>query len=94
MFLFVLIPILLGLPVCSLSVSTLGARLAGVFTGEFEELFPDLPDSDRPAITLAMHQSPDGSAYWISGQGGIIVGVGTLSFSLHASPYEARLDHS
>ena len=46
----------------------------GIFDAEFTELFPDL--GDLPGTTLAMHQSPDGSMYWIVDQDGILLRVG------------------
>ena len=54
--------------------------LAGIFNGTFIELFPDLPDSDIPDTPLAMHQSPDSSMYWISGQEGMLVKVSAKCF--------------
>ncbi|CAN0432934.1 unnamed protein product [Ascophyllum nodosum] len=53
----------------------------GIFNGSFIELFPDLPDSDIPDTPLAMHQSPDSSMYWISGQEGMLVKVDADSMS-------------
>lgn len=36
-------------------------------------MFPDLDeDTDFPGSPLSMHQSPDGSMYWIAGQNGVI----------------------
>ena len=40
------------------------------------QLFPDLPDSDKPETILALHQSPDGTMYWIVGQEGMLLRVG------------------
>ena len=48
----------------------------GIFDADFTQLFPDLPDSDKPETTLAMHQSPDSTMFWISGREGIILRVG------------------
>ena len=48
----------------------------GIFDADFTLLFPDLPDSDMPGTALAMHQSPDGTMYWIAGQEGILLRVG------------------
>ena len=48
----------------------------GTFDVEFTKLFPDLSNNDKPEITLAMHQSPDGAMYWIAGQEGILLRVG------------------
>lgn len=42
-------------------------------------LFPDVPKSDLPDTTLAMHESPDGSMYWVAGQEGILLRVGASS---------------
>ena len=39
------------------------------------QLFPDLPDSDKPETILALHQSPDGTMYWIAGQEGMLLRV-------------------
>ncbi|CAM9644170.1 unnamed protein product, partial [Ascophyllum nodosum] len=46
-------------------------ELSGIFDADFTHLFPDLPDSDKPETTLAMHQSPDGTMYWLAGQEGM-----------------------
>lgn len=48
---------------------------AGIFDTEFTELFPDLPDNDKPGTTVAMHQSLDESMYWLAGQEGILLKV-------------------
>lgn len=45
------------------------------FYGDFTELFPDL--LELPDTTVAMHQSRDGSMYWIAGKDGKLVRVGT-----------------
>ena len=51
------------------------ASSGGIFDAEYTELFPNLPDSDVPETTLAMHQSPDKSMYWLAGQEGLLVKV-------------------
>ena len=56
-------------------------EMSGIFDAEFTPLFPDLPNSDKPEITLAMHQSPDSTMYWIAGKEGIILRVDADSMS-------------
>ena len=51
------------------------ASSGGVFDAEYTELFPNLPDSDMPGTTLAMHQSPDKSMYWLAGREGLLLKV-------------------
>ena len=63
----------------------------GIFDAEFSELFPDLPTSDKPETTLAMHQSPDKSMYWISGQEGLLVKVRIRRFIVKMSLNGVRL---
>ena len=57
----------------------------GIFDADFTHLFPDLPDSDKPETTLAMHQSPDGTMYWLAGQEGMLLKVGVGRY--HPSVY-------
>ena len=47
-----------------------------MFNEEVTEVFPDLDDSDQPEATLALHQSPNGTMFWMAGQEGIILRVG------------------
>ncbi|CAM9245846.1 unnamed protein product [Sphacelaria rigidula] len=44
-------------------------------------VFPDLPGGDKPAITLAMHQTPGGDAFWLSGKEGSIKEVDATSMA-------------
>ena len=56
-------------------VASVGSS-GGIFDADFTHLFPDLPNSDKPETTLAMHQSPDATMYWIAGQEGMLLRVG------------------
>eukprot|EP00904_Undaria_pinnatifida_P003870 jgi/Undpi1/13484/HiC_scaffold_8.g03143.m1 len=48
-----------------------------IFDTGLTEVFPDLDtDLDFPANTLSIHQSPDGSMYWLMGQLGEVKKVG------------------
>lgn len=38
--------------------------------------FPDLPQDTLPTEPIAMHMTPDGSAWWIAGMAGYIKTVG------------------
>ena len=65
------------------------------FTG-LTELFPDLPDSDLPDTTLAMHQSPDGTMYWIVDREGKLLRVGdsfieSVTLGATCADYDALL---
>ena len=50
---------------------------------DFTKLFPDLPDTDMPGTTLAVHQSPDKSMYWLAGQEGLLLQVGRYTAFLN-----------
>ncbi|CAM9766653.1 unnamed protein product, partial [Scytosiphon promiscuus] len=41
-----------------------------IYEGGLQDVFPDADDSDFPDETLAMVQTPDGSEFWMAGQGG------------------------
>eukprot|EP00903_Cladosiphon_okamuranus_P006181 g6078.t1 len=44
-----------------------------LFEPGLNEVFPDLDhEDDFPSTTLSMHQSPDGSMFWLAGKAGVI----------------------
>lgn len=58
----------------------------GIGDADVAPAFPNLPEETLPPEPIAMHMTPDGSAWWIAGMSGYIKMVGFVSkVSLHLS---------